>query len=255
MPIFCASNFARRELYSWTWFHSSWSQTWQCFTWRQCSGENLWFWTGHSYQWCTFITNDLRNKKLHVTRNLQSARLCTTIGHMGCWCRCIYARIQLHTISTILFIRKVRTDFEGKSKVSLNFTIWLSHNGTTFKCSLLWKSTQKPFSVDNDFECFLRATFQKDATIRPTADQCLDLDFFTKHNIPDHLPLEILTNEPSTQSIYFIPSSFLDNVSLVTCNDKFHSNFNSVVQFILIILFLIIKLQLMINYWIIRKLI
>lgn len=46
-------------------------------------------------------------------------------------------------------------------------------------------------SVNNDFRVFLRATLQESILQRPTAEQCLNFDFFTKYEIPKKLSLEM----------------------------------------------------------------
>ncbi|XP_031636237.1 serine/threonine-protein kinase PLK1-like isoform X2 [Contarinia nasturtii] len=47
--------------------------------------------------------------------------------------------------------------------------------------------------VDSEVKAFFRAVFNKEVTYRSSAEQCLQLAFFSKHNIPKVLPTQTLT--------------------------------------------------------------
>lgn len=55
--------------------------------------------------------------------------------------------------------------------------------------------------MDNEYRHFVRATLQESVIDRLTAEQCLRLDFFTKHKIPQKLSLEMTAVETPPEKI------------------------------------------------------
>lgn len=54
--------------------------------------------------------------------------------------------------------------------------------------------------MDCDYRQFLRATLETSIIKRPTSEQCLGLDFFTKYHIPRALSLETVSNDPPIEN-------------------------------------------------------
>lgn len=73
-------------------------------------------------------------------------------------------------------------------------------------------------SVDQDFRNFVKATLEFKVISRPTSEQCLNLNFFTKHNIPKSLPLDSFSKELTSEITISPLPSFNDNITSTLFN-------------------------------------
>lgn len=64
-----------------------------------------------------------------------------------------------------------------------------------------------PSNTDVHLKSFLRGVFEKDVAYRPSAEECLKLDFFEKYIIPQTIPDDIFYQPYDAQEILKEPSS------------------------------------------------
>lgn len=77
-----------------------------------------------------------------------------------------------------------------------------------------------PSNTDVHLKSFLRGVFEKDVAYRPSAEECLKLDFFEKYIIPQTIPDDIFYQPYDAQEILKEPSSIGNGILCLLHREK-----------------------------------